>query len=90
MDGPTDRSITATISFNKSGVIITNDTGSDTYTFTKNGDFTFEFKDSYGQTGSSTAKVNWIIENDFDYTGGPTTFTAYTQGYYKLQVRGAE
>ncbi len=32
----------------------------DTYTFTKNGEFTFEFKDSAGNTGKATAKVNWI------------------------------
>ncbi len=41
---------------------ITNNNGKDTYTFTKNGSFTFEFKDEYGNTGSATATVTWIKE----------------------------
>lgn len=41
-------------------ITITNNGGSDTYTFSENGEFTFEFVDEYGVTGSATAKVNWI------------------------------
>ncbi len=41
-------------------ITITNNDGNDTYVFTKNGDFTFEFKDKNGNKGSSYAKVDWI------------------------------
>ena len=39
---------------------ITNNNGSDTYVFTENGEFTFEFVDKNGNKGTSTAVVNWI------------------------------
>jgi hypothetical protein len=38
-------------------VTVTNNGGSDSYTFTSNGDFTFEFVDGSGNTGSTTAIV---------------------------------
>lgn len=41
-------------------ITITNNNGSDTYTFTKNGEFTFEFVDQVGNKGNATAKVDWI------------------------------
>ncbi len=41
-------------------ITITNNGGSDTYTFTENGEFTFEFVDEMGVKGSSKAKVDWI------------------------------
>ena len=41
-------------------ITITNNGGSDTYTFSENGEFTFEFVDEYGIEGSATAKVDWI------------------------------
>lgn len=41
-------------------ITITNNGGSDTYTFSENGEFTFEFVDEYGYTGSAIAKVDWI------------------------------
>ena len=41
-------------------VTVTNNDGKDTYTFTKNGEFTFEFVDRVGHKGTATAKVNWI------------------------------
>jgi len=41
-------------------VTITNNNGKNTYTFTKNGEFTFEFVDKVGNKGTATAKVNWI------------------------------
>ena len=44
-------------------ITITNNGGSDTYTFSENGEFTFEFKDKNGITGSATAKVDWIDKN---------------------------
>ncbi len=44
-------------------ITITNNDGSDTYVFSENGEFTFEFVDEFGATGSATAKVTWI-DND--------------------------
>ncbi len=41
-------------------VTITNNSGKDTYTFTKNGKFTFEFIDKVGNKGSETVTVDWI------------------------------
>jgi len=52
--------VIASISFNKTGVTITNNGGSPSYVFIGNGSFTFEFMDAYGNTGSTTATVNWI------------------------------
>ena len=56
---PTNKDVTATVTFNEK-VIITNNNGNSTYKFTKNGEFTFEFKDESGNTSSITAKVDWI------------------------------
>ena len=55
----TNTDVVATISFNKSGVTVTNNSGT-SYTFTGNGSFTFEFVDQYGNTGEETATVNRI------------------------------
>ncbi len=41
-------------------ITITNNEGSDTYVFMKNGEFTFEFQDANGNKGSALAKVTWI------------------------------
>lgn len=41
-------------------ITITNNSGSDTYTFSENGFFTFEFVDAAGNTGSETASVSNI------------------------------
>ncbi|MDR0370005.1 MAG: hypothetical protein LBH96_05980 [Candidatus Peribacteria bacterium] len=57
--GATNQNVTATIIFNKSGVDVTNNSGN-SYTFTGNGSFMFEYKDSYGNTGRTEAKVSWI------------------------------
>ena len=52
-------------------IIITNNDGKDTYVFTENGEFTFEFKDEKGNKGTATAKVDWIDKN------GPTADVKY-------------
>lgn len=50
---------------NQGGPIkILNNNGSNLYTFTKNGEFTFEYQDAEGIIGTITAKVDWIIEKD--------------------------
>lgn len=52
-------------------ITITNNDGKDTYIFTKNGEFTFEFVDKNGNEGSAVAKVNWIDKD------GPTADVDY-------------
>jgi len=59
----TYRNVTATIDFNKSNVKILNNNGQNTYRFTENGSFTFEFEDEVGHRGTATANVDWILED---------------------------
>ena len=56
---PTNKNVTVTLSSNEK-IIVTNNNGSNMYTFTKNGEFTFEFMDEAGNHNSVTAKVDWI------------------------------
>ncbi|MEI6835802.1 MAG: immunoglobulin-like domain-containing protein [Candidatus Falkowbacteria bacterium] len=56
---PTNGHVTATITPDEP-VTITNNEGSNTYTFTDNGSFTFNFVDPSGNTGSTTATVTNI------------------------------
>ena len=57
---PTNQNVTARITFNRTGVTIANNNGNDTYTFTENGEFTFEFSDKYGFEERETAIVTNI------------------------------
>lgn len=68
-----DKSVTAKISFNEE-TIITNNDGKDTYVFTKNGEFTFEFKDLAENTGTAKAVVETIKEIEPDKTAPTITF----------------
>ena len=54
----------STVEFDKENVTITNNDGNNTYTFTKNGEFKFEFVDEAGNTNSITAEVTWIKEKE--------------------------
>ncbi len=56
--------VIATVTFNKEGITITNNEGKNTYEFTDNGEFTFEYVDEAGRTGSITAKVDWIKKKE--------------------------
>ena len=56
--------VIATVTFNKEGIKITNNEGKNTYEFTENGEFTFEYVDEAGRTGSITAKVDWITKKE--------------------------
>lgn len=56
----TKDNVVATISFNRNGATVLNNDGKTTYTFTQNGEFTFEYVDENGFDGSETAKVDWI------------------------------
>lgn len=56
---PTNQDVIATLIPNEV-VTITNNGGLDTFTFTQNGSFTFEYIDGAGNVGSATAVVNNI------------------------------
>lgn len=58
----TIKSVTATISFTKDNMSVTNNGGKNTYTFDENGEFTFEYQDDRGNNGQATAQVTWIKE----------------------------
>ncbi len=57
----TDDKVIVTLETNEPVTIINNN-GLNTYTFTENGEFTFEFVDKSGNHGAATANVTWIIE----------------------------
>ena len=74
----TTEPVVATLKFESldEKVTILNNGGNNTYTFTENGDFTFEFKDQAGNYGTATAQVNWITEkpqNNEEENQKPTT-----------------
>lgn len=56
----TDKDVVATISFDRDDVVIINNNGNFSYTFTENGSFTFEYV--YGENAfeSHTVDVDWI------------------------------
>lgn len=66
-------------------IIVTNNDGLESYTFTQNGSFTFVFKDLSGNTNTITATVDWIktpiVENesldDSVNTGDDTSIMLY-------------
>lgn len=55
--------VIATLENESENITITNNGGSNTYTFTSNGSFTFSFEDAEWNTGSTTARVDWIDPN---------------------------
>ncbi|HOJ11628.1 MAG TPA: hypothetical protein PK733_13685, partial [Clostridiales bacterium] len=55
----TAQNVVATITFDET-TTITNNGGSANYTFFENGSFTFEFRDSLGNSSTAVAAVNWI------------------------------
>ena len=56
----TNQNVTATITFNKEDVTITNNEGNNEYVFEENGTFTFEYMDSEGNASQNIARVTWI------------------------------
>jgi len=60
----TNQNVTVTLVNPSKKITITNNEGKDTYTFTENGTFTFEFIDEAGNKGSATATVDWIKKDD--------------------------
>ena len=60
----TSKNVVASITFDKENVTVINNNHSTEYTFTENGEFTFEYQDLAGNKGVITAKVDWIIKED--------------------------
>lgn len=58
-DTITNQNVTATIVFNREATVVNNG-GKKNYTFTENGEFTFEYTDEFGFSGSATAVVGNI------------------------------
>ena len=56
----TNKNVVAELVNENRSITVTNNGGKKTYTFEKNGEFTFEFVDKNGKKGSATAKVDWI------------------------------
>ncbi len=78
---PTSSYVIARLDNPSTEIKITNNDGHDTYVFTENGEFTFEFEDKNGNTGSATAKVDWIDKS------APTANVEYQlDGDKKLRV----
>ncbi len=67
---PTHDTVIATIEPSEA-VTITNNGGSNSYSFLFNGNFTFEFVDAAGNSGTSTATVNNIETNSTGVPGKP-------------------
>ncbi len=60
--------VTVKLSPLEKNVTILNNDGKDTYTFTKNGSFLFQFRDEAGNIGSALAEVDWIIAKEPEST----------------------
>ena len=60
----TTGNVIATLVNPSTEITITNNNGNNTYTFNENGSFIFEFVDKYGNTGTATATVTWIIKEE--------------------------
>ena len=58
-------------------ILVENNSGSDTYTFTQNGSFEFVYKDTAGSVGRITASVSWITKKEEKTTGNDITSTKY-------------
>ena len=67
-DGKTNGSVTATISFNEDDITITNNGGENTYTFTQNDSFTFEYENSIGVKGQTEVIVDTIVPVNIEKT----------------------
>ena len=57
---PTNQDVIATLVNPSTHITVTNNNGNTSYTFTKNGEFTFEFIDDEGNKGTAKAEVTWI------------------------------
>ena len=69
IDSITNKDVIATIKFDGRQANVINNDGENSYTFTENGKFTFDYEDEYGFTGTITAKVDWIDKDAPVITG---------------------
>ena len=76
--GKTNKDVTVQIKFDKTNVKVLNNNGKTSYTFTKNGEFTFEYIDEAGNHGSITARVDWISKSTSTDTANSTQTTIVT------------
>ena len=76
----TANDVVATLSLNEAATI-TNNGGNATYTFTGNGAFTFEFTDTSGNTGSTTATVSWIDKTPSNNSGSSSNGGSSNNSY---------
>lgn len=67
-EGRTNGSVTATITFNEEDITITNNEGNNTYTFTQNGKFVFEYQNSKGILGQTEVVVDTIVPVNIEKT----------------------
>lgn len=74
----TNKNVTVTIDFDEDA-IVTNNNNSRKYTFNKNGEFTFEFRDTAGNASQITAKVDWI-DKTVPTAGLKYDRTSFTKG----------
>ena len=79
-----DGSVTATITLSDGRV--TNNDGKTTYTFTQNGEFTFEFEDEAGNSGTAKATVTSIVDPDPVTPETDTTAPEITFNYTTLNA----
>ena len=56
----TNKNVTATLTNGNRNFSVSNSNGEKSHTFTKNGNYTFEIVDDYGNTNKVTATVTWI------------------------------
>ncbi len=84
----TDKDVVVTIGFDKEDVVIVNNEGKSTYTFTENGSFTFEYVYDGNAFASETVEVDWIKKTVFiKYYDGALLkedVIAYGSGYQVL------
>lgn len=59
----TEGNVVATLANVSENIVILNNNGKDTYTFTSNGEFIFEFIDEAGNEGKAIARVNWLKDS---------------------------
>ena len=60
IDTKTNKDVIAELVDENRPITVTNNEGRKSYTFTENGEFTFEFVDENGNVGRETAYVDWI------------------------------
>lgn len=86
----TDKDVVATISFDTPDVVIINNDGNFSYTFTENGSFTFEYIYGGNSFASSTVEVTWIKKTIsikyFDVELLKEDVIAYGSGYQILYL----